>query len=379
MKIVLTGGHFSPAYSVLQKLKNSNEILVVGRRYAFEGEKNETYEYKICKKNNIPFLKINAGRLQRVLTKHTIPALSRFPKGVYQALKILKKEKPDIVVTFGGYIGLSVAIAAYFSKVPVVLHEQTQKAGLSSKLISRFANVVCISFDTSRPFFKGKNVVLTGNPIREEILDFKGSNLISKGKPIIYITGGSTGSHAINTKIKEILPELLRDYKVYHQTGNSLKYDDYETLLEFKNSIAKELSQNYNPRQFFSPNEVSSLLRESSLVISRAGINTVSELLAIGAVSLLIPLPSGQSNEQLDNAKLFKRTGLGDYLEQKEMSAKVLLKTINDMIGEQKKYKDNIKKASQLIRLDAAELIIKQIYSYGKGGRERKNGAERAV
>jgi UDP-N-acetylglucosamine--N-acetylmuramyl-(pentapeptide) pyrophosphoryl-undecaprenol N-acetylglucosamine transferase len=376
MKIVITGGHFSPAYSVLQKLKIDNEILVVGRKYAFEGEKNETYEYKICKKNNIPFLEINAGRLQRVLTKHTIASLARFPKGVYQALRILKKEKPDIVVTFGGYIGLSVAIAAYLSKVPIVLHEQTQKAGLSSKLISRFANVICISFDSSRPFFRGKNVVLTGNPIREEILTYNESDLTSKDRPIIYITGGSTGSHAINIKIKEILPELLKKYKVFHQTGNSLEYKDYETLFIFKNSIPKELSENYILKQFFAPNEVAALLHNASLVISRSGINTVSELLAIGAVSLLVPLPHGQSDEQLDNAKLFKSTGLGEYLEQKEINAKVLLGTVNDMIVEQKKYKENSKKAFQLVHLDAAELIIQQIYTYGKGN---KGGAERKV
>lgn len=372
MKIIITGGHFSPAYSVLQKLRADNEILVMGRRYAFEGEKNETFEYKICKKINVPFLEINAGRLQRVLTKHTIPSLLRFPKGVYQALRILQKEKPDIVVTFGGYIGLSVAIAAYFTKIPVILHEQTQKAGLSSRLIARFASVVCISFDTSRPLFKGKNVVLTGNPIREEILTFKESIFLSKDRPVIYITGGSTGSHAINTRIKEILPELLRNYKVFHQTGNSLEYNDYETLLAFKDSISKELSENYVLQQFFTPNEVASLLHNASLIISRAGINTVSELLAIGAVSLLIPLPHGQSNEQLDNALLFKSTGLGEYLEQKKMTAKALLETVNDMMRKKEKYKSNKQKAFGLVHLNAVSLIIEQIYKYGKGRKERE-------
>lgn len=372
MKIIITGGHFSPAYSVLQKLRDGNEVLVVGRKYAFEGERNETYEYKICKKNNIQFLEINAGRLQRVLTKHTITSLSRFPKGVYQALKILKKEKPDIVVTFGGYIGLSVAIAAHFAKVPVVLHEQTQKAGLSSRLISKFAKVICISFDTSRPFFKNQNVVLTGNPIREEILKDSKSFFMKTTKDVIYITGGSTGSHAINTKIKDILPDLLKYYRIYHQTGNSLEYNDYEALLEFKNSMPKELSENYILQQFFLPNEVSTLLHSASLVISRAGINTVTELLAIGAVSLLIPLPHGQSNEQLDNAKLFKSTGLGEYLEQKELTSNILLQTVNDMIKRKDKYKINKKKAFELVHIDAVNLIIEQIYKYGKGNSTRK-------
>ena len=187
MKIVITGGHFSPAHSVIKKLTKSDEILVIGRRYAFEGDTNETYEYQICQRELISFSEIKAGRLQRKLTSRSIPAALKFPKGIYDALKILKDFNPDVVVTFGGYVGLPVALASSILKIPVVLHEQTQNAGLSSKLIAKVASVICVSFDSSLKHFKQKNVVLTGNPIREEILKLKNTASNSE-KTIIYIT-----------------------------------------------------------------------------------------------------------------------------------------------------------------------------------------------
>lgn len=372
MKIVITGGHFSPAYSIIKKLNKKDEILVLGRRYAFEGDKNETFEYKICKENNIPFKNIKAGRLQRAITRHTLPSLLRFPKGIYQARKYLKEFNPDVVVTFGGYIALPVAIAAYILKIPVILHEQTLGVGLSNALISKFASVVLISFESSRRNLKNKNVILTGNPIRDEIFDGQKPEEVESSKPIIYITGGSTGSHAINSLIKEVLPELLSEYIVVHQTGNSKQFCDFDSLLKFKHSLNPDLQKNYLVKEFFTPQEVGWLFQNASLVVSRSGINTVSELLAFGAVSLLIPLSYGKINEQPENAEFFKKSGLGEYLEQDSITPQKLLVTINDMIRQRKKYIANKKKAQKLIDLNAADKIIDQICIYGEGRKARQ-------
>lgn len=372
MKIVITGGHFSPAYAVIQKLKKTDDVLVIGRKYAFEGDKNETYEFKICEKNNIPFKILNAGRLQRKLTKHTIPSMLKFPGGVISALSILNKFKPDVVVTFGGYIGLPVATAAKILKIPVVLHEQVQRAGLSSKLISKYAHVVCISFNSSRAYFKNKNIILTGNPIRPELFQTQDNMPQFKTSlPLIYITGGSTGSHAINEAIANILPELLTRFFVVHQTGNSAEFNDFDRLRKIQESLSDVIKKNYIVSHFFAPEEVSFLLQNANLTISRAGINTVMELMATGAVSLLIPLPYGQLGEQKDNALLLKKTGLAEYIDQDNLSSEGLLLLINDMIKEQKRYKDNQNNVQEYIHKDAAEKIIEQIYLYGKSGNQR--------
>lgn len=365
MKIVITGGHFSPAHSVIKKLTKSDEILVIGRRYAFEGDTNETYEYQICQRELISFSEIKAGRLQRKLTSRSIPAALKFPKGIYDALKILKDFNPDVVVTFGGYVGLPVALASSILKIPVVLHEQTQNAGLSSKLIAKVASVICVSFDSSLKHFKQKNVVLTGNPIREEILKLKNTASNSE-KTIIYITGGSTGSHAINTAIYEILPELLEDYIVVHQTGNSKETGDFERFESFHDLLGNEGRKNYILSEFFTPHEVATYMSKAALVVSRSGINTVLELMALGVPSLFIPLPFGQLNEQLENAKLFQKTGLGEFILQKDLSPDLLLSKMRAMIKEQKKYRSNAKNAQKYVHFDAAQQIIEQIRRYGK-------------
>ena len=168
MKIAITGGHFSPAYAIMQKLINTDEILCIGRKHALEGDKSLSYEFSVCKTLKIPFFELETGRLTRKVTKNSVVSFAKFPSGVLQALRILKTEKPDIVVTFGGYVGLPVALSAKILGIPVILHEQTQKAGLSARLISKVASVILISFDSSRSFFKNKNVILTGNPIRPE-------------------------------------------------------------------------------------------------------------------------------------------------------------------------------------------------------------------
>lgn len=245
-------------------------------------------------------------------------------------------------------MGLPIAIAGFLLKIPVVLHEQTQKAGLSSKIISRFASVVCISFKTSKTYFKNEKVVFTGNPIREEILNPKGKINIESSKPIIYITGGSTGSHFINKVIEPIISDILSDFVVIHQTGNSKIYDDYKSLLDLSSRLPKQLQERYLLKEFLTPDEVGWVLSNAKLIITRSGINTVTELLAKGAVSILIPLPGGQINEQKENAQLFEKIGLGRYIEQESLTSKKLLEIISDMIKEYKKYKQNQNTAQYL-------------------------------
>jgi UDP-N-acetylglucosamine--N-acetylmuramyl-(pentapeptide) pyrophosphoryl-undecaprenol N-acetylglucosamine transferase len=370
MKIIFTGGHFSPAHAVIKKIQKDNEVLVIGRKYAFEGHANETLEYKICIKENIPFVPIKAGRLQRKFTRFTIQAAGRFPLGVYSALRILRQEKPDVVVTFGGYIGLSVAIAASLLHIPIVLHEQTQKAGLSARLISRFASVVLVSFETSKEYFKNKPVVLTGNPIREELFEEFDIPEYHSQLPLVYVTGGSTGAHAINSFVGEILQELTSEFFLVHQTG-SQGSNDIEVMRKMKDELPPHLKKNYVVEKFFTPKEVSYLLKNASLVISRSGINTVLELMALGTVGLLIPLPFGQQNEQKENAILYSSTGLGEFVLQDEINGRVLLQKMRAMIKEQKNYRLNAKNALRYVHKDAVEKIIKQIYQYGRKASKR--------
>ena len=139
MKILITGGHFSPALAVIEGIRPKDDVLVVGRKHALEGDSGLSFEYEVAKKHSIPFVEISTARIQRVLTKHTLFSVLKFPVGLTQAFFILKKYKPDIVLTFGGYIAVPIAIASYVLDIPIVIHEQTQKAGLANRLIALFA------------------------------------------------------------------------------------------------------------------------------------------------------------------------------------------------------------------------------------------------
>lgn len=344
MKIIITGGHFSPAFALAKELINKkHDVLIAGRKHVFEGDSADSFEYIESQKYNIPFAQIKAGRLQRKITKHSISSLLKTPLGLVSALKIVNTFNPDVVITFGGYIAIPVAFAAFLKGIPVIVHEQTQKAGLANKIISRFAKKICITFPTSIKYFPKRKTVLTGNPIRPEVITVDEKIDVPQGHKIIYVTGGSSGSHFINKLIGEALPDLLNKYVVIHQAGNAKVFNDYENLLDLKKALPEDLSNRYILREFIAPNEIGWVLKNASLVVSRAGINTVLELMTLKKLCLLIPLPYGQSREQHENAKLIAQNGLGIWVEQDDLSAQKLTQMIDDLIANEKKYLNHVK------------------------------------
>ncbi len=327
-KIILTGGHLSPLVAVVAKLEESADVVIIGRKYTFEADKTESLEYKTFQEKHIPFYNLPNSRLQRKVTRHTIPSLIRLPYSLTSALSILKKEKPDAVLTFGGYIGLSVAVAASLLKIPIVLHEQTQKAGLANKIIGKFAHTVCISYESSRPFFKKDKTVLTGNPLRSDILDIDQKLDVKATLPILTIMGGSSGSHRVNMYIKDILPLLLEKFSVIHQVGDAQEFKDYDVLLEFKNSLDKKMQENYTVLKFIDSKYMGWVYKHTDVFVSRSGANTVQELLALSKKAVLIPLSYAGGGEQLENAKLYAASGLGTYIEEKDIQSQKLYNEI---------------------------------------------------
>lgn len=370
MRIVFSGGHFSPAFAVIEECKNDN-ILFIGRKYAFEGDTSFSFEYVTCKRLNIPFESIPAGRLQRKLTRHTLPSISRISLGVVSALSILRKYKPDVAVVFGGYIGLSVAVAARILSIPVVVHEQTQGAGLANNIVGKFARKICMSFESSRKHFPPSKVVLTGNPVRQDVFVINKSLSVSNG-PVVYVTGGSTGSHFLNRTVATILPELLADYNVIHQTGDSQFTRDYEFLEGLKSTLPPFKRKRYVIRKFIEPEEIGWVLNMSSLVVARSGINTTCELLSLGKPCLLIPLPYGQRGEQLENAELVKRLGIGFYIKEHAATPEKILELIIKMIHEQDKYISCAEHAKSYIIPHAARSIANVIQLVGEEQEKRK-------
>jgi UDP-N-acetylglucosamine--N-acetylmuramyl-(pentapeptide) pyrophosphoryl-undecaprenol N-acetylglucosamine transferase len=346
MKVVIVGGHLSPALAVIEKLKNE-DVFYIGRKHTFEGDKAISLESQEVEKLNIPFFDLNTARLQRKFTKHTLPSLLKFPIGFIQSYKILSKIKPDVVLGFGGYLFLPVALSAAFLKIPVVIHEQTLEAGFTNKLVAKFAKKICVSWRSSEKYFSKEKVVLTGNPIRQEIISAKNIQNEKNKTPIIYLTGGSAGAHALNLLVEKTLDEFLEKCILIHQTGGSEVYKDFERL-------EKQKSERYECQKFLTAKEAAMVMNKADLVVGRSGINTVTELIYLQKPAFLIPLPVGQKNEQLKNAKFIKSLGLGEFVQQHLLTPDLFVSAIFSMLNNITNYRLK----EEILIEDAAEKIV---------------------
>jgi UDP-N-acetylglucosamine--N-acetylmuramyl-(pentapeptide) pyrophosphoryl-undecaprenol N-acetylglucosamine transferase len=366
MKVLIAaggGGHFSAALAVIKQMPKDWKIQLVGRKYTFEGDDALSLEYQTANRLGLPFETITTGRLQRKFTTHSLVSLSKMPLGFTQARGIIKRFQPDVVLTFGGYVSVPVVLSAAFLRIPIVVHEQILHAGLANKIAARFAAKVCISWEQSAPYFPKEKTTLTGNPLRKEFLEQgKRNKSDNESKiPVIYITGGSGGAHGINVLIEECLEELVEKYTVIHQTGDAKEYGDYKRLMSLRDQLKGEKWERYVVKKFIEPEKVFAILDDADLVITRSGINTVTELLYLGKPSLLIPLPYGQHNEQLTNAQFVKKIGLGEVVDQLTSTPESLLQKIDEVISHLAKYRANKEKALSFIHSDAAEKIIKEV------------------
>lgn len=371
MKIVITGTHLSPALAVARLLKKKKHtVLFLGRKYAFEEDSTESPEYTTFTSLGFPFKHIVSGRLQRIWTAYTFPSLLKIPRGFLQALWFLLHFNPTIILSFGGYVSFPVVISGSLLRIPIVIHEQTQGAGLANRIGALFAKKVLISWGSSRKFFPNGKTLLTGNPIREEVWSSKLSTLPSalstQNLPIIYITGGGLGSHAINRIVEGSIKKLLESFVVIHQTGDAKKYKDFERLMKLRSSLPATRKERYFLTKYVGLNDIGWVLRRAHVVVGRAGANTISELLALSKPSLLIPLPFSGSSEQIANAKLLKAIGLSEILPQAMLTTASFYNTIKEMTENIERYRKNRK---VLMYKDAAVRIVEVLLDEAKEGK----------
>lgn len=316
--LVITGTHLTPAIALIEKLVSHNfEVIYLGRKNLAEINFLSRFKFK--------HFKIITAKFNRFNLFGALIGLFKLPLGFIQALYYLIIYRPRVVVSFGGFVGLPVCLAAKLLQLPLIIHEQTFASGLTSRLTGILADKIAISWEQSRKYFPASKTVLTGNPLRQEIL--KAQSL--KAKPIsypnIYITGGNQGSQVINQAVKPILTSLLKKYQVIHQFGTNQSSVEWQQL---------PVLPRYQVKQWFSGQEVAQALTQASLVIGRSGINTISELAYLGKPAILIPLPYAQKNEQLVNARFLKKIGLGLILPQSKLTGQTLLAYINKAFSE---------------------------------------------
>ena len=368
MKIVITGGHHTSALPVMEELKQRDsgvDIHWFGHKHTLLGSKSETLEYKEITSLGIPFYDLKAGKLYKTLN---LIRLLRIPYGVFQALFLLTKIKPDVILSFGGYLAAPVVLAGWFLRIPSLTHEQTVIAGYSNKFISRFVKKIMISWKESEKYFPKEKVVYTGLPLRKEVFDISSNSFESSNNlPTIYITAGKTGSHSVNEAIKEILSELLAFCNVIHQCGDNNVYNDFDELSSIYSEIESFSEGKYYLRKFVLKDEIGKAFSRASLVISRSGAHTVAELLALEKPCILIPISWVSHNEQYKNAEVLKKYGLAKIFDEKGLfSSQSLLLEIRDVFQNIEKYKLSGVEKNTLVSKHSEKLIVDEIFKITK-------------
>jgi UDP-N-acetylglucosamine--N-acetylmuramyl-(pentapeptide) pyrophosphoryl-undecaprenol N-acetylglucosamine transferase len=272
---------------------------------------------------NIKFVELKAGKLWRKATFRTIlPGLYNLvliPYGFIKAFFIILYHQPDLVISFGGYLALPLVISAKLLMKKSITHEQTIVTGTTNKYIAKFADIVLVSWEKSLSYFPKNKTSFVGLPLRKSIYNQKeATSIFENDLPTLFVVGGNQGSNTINWRLLKILPELLKQINVIHLTGNSSLTQDFSKAIELRDQLDAESKSRYLVKEhaFDKDSDYAKYLASSDIVLSRAGANTIAEILYMGKLSILIPIPWSSHNEQQLNAELVESTGLGLIIKQ---------------------------------------------------------------
>lgn len=352
-RIILTGGgtagHVTPNIALLPRLKELNyDIHYIGSYHGIEKELIEQFD--------IPYHGISSGKLRRYFSLKNFTDPFRIVKGLAEADKLIKTLKPDVIFSKGGFVSVPVVMAGKRRHVPTIIHESDMTPGLANKLSIPSATKVCCNFPETLEHLPKDKAVLTGSPIRQELLsgnkvaalDFCG---FTSDKPVVLVIGGSLGSVAVNNAVRAILPELLKDFQLIHLCGKG-KVD--ESLKDLKGYVQFEYVQN----------ELKDMFALTDVIISRAGANAICEIAALRKPNLLIPLSASASRgDQILNARSFERQGFSIVIEEKELTNDKLLSSIRNLYDNRETY---IKAMGQSGQQNSIDTIIGLIENASK-------------
>jgi len=342
-KIILTGGgtagHVTPNLALLPLLQAQGfEVHYIGSKDGLEKE--------LVAATGIPYHGISAGKLRRYMDLKNITDFFRVIKGFGNAVSLIRRLKPDIVFSKGGFVTVPVLAAARMLRVKCVSHESDLTPGLANRISQPFTHKVCVSFPETLAHLPERKTVLTGSPIRRELLNgdkqagLKICEWSDGGKPVILVTGGSQGAAAINRAIREVLPQLLTQFRVVHLCGKG-------NLLNSSSSpdssgLPKEALPGYVEFEYVQEG-LADLYALADIVVSRAGANTLFELLAMKKPNLLIPLSLESSRgDQILNAESFVMQGFSKLLPEGKITSERLVKEINLLYNDREIYTTNM-------------------------------------
>ena len=343
-----TGGHIYPALAIARKIMEKeydSEILYIGTHNRMEKD--------IVPMNNINYVPIEIYGFTKTNIKNDLKDLYLIPKAVRKCKKIMKEFKPDIVIGVGGYVTLPVIKAAQKLHIKTFIHEQNSIPGKTNKWVAKKADLIGVSFKESLKYF-GDNAIVTGNPTATKALSNEKIDKtkfgLHKNKKSVLIVNGSLGSSVMNNKMEEFLSDIdNEDYEVLYVTGKSY-YEDFKK---------KQLSKNVFVEPFI--DNLSGLMKDVDLIVSRAGASSLAEITALGLPSILVPSPYVANNHQYYNALTIKENHAGELIEEKNLNKDILKKEINKILSDEDKYEKYKENALKLAMPDSGDIIYNAI------------------
>lgn len=353
-KIIMTGGgtagHVTPNIALMPALKEAGfDIEYIG---SING-----MEKGLIEATGTPYHGISSGKLRRYFDWKNFSDPFRVLKGYGQAVSLMKKIKPNVVFSKGGFVSVPVVLAAKHCHIPAIIHESDITPGLANKIAIKGAKKVCCNFPETMKYLPADKAVLTGSPIRRELFSGNAENALKlcnfkdHSKPVLLIIGGSLGSKIVNEAVRKVLPELLEKFYIIHLCG--------------KGNLDNSLSGTIGYAQFeYASSELTDMFALADMAISRAGANSICELLALHKPNILIPLSAAASRgDQVLNANSFKKQGFSYVLEEEHLTAESLLKAVQEVYDNRQKYIDAMAQSGQM---DSIGTIVDLIKSEAK-------------
>ena len=351
-----TGGHTSPGLAVATLLRER------GVSHAWIGSR-DGLEARRAREEGIPYHAITTGKLRRYWAWRNVTDLAiNVPAGILGALVLLRRLRPRAVLATGGFVALPVVLAATLARIPVVVHEQTAVPGLANRIAARRARRVAVTFAESARHFPSGRVVVTGNPLRPDLRVGSRADAVARfgldpTLPLLYVTGGALGAHAINRAVGEIAPALVEQVHVIHQCGDNAVTGDRAWLQGRRDALPTGLARRYTVQPWVGP-ELAGIYATATLVVARSGAGTVNECCQLGLPALYIPMPGASGDEQTANARLVGRAGGCSIVPQASLTPELLLERIRSLLAEPARLKDMGERARSLAIPDAAERLV---------------------
>lgn len=371
MKIVFTGGgtggHVFPLVAIIREIRRiyPNTLQRKPLELYYIGPKDD-FGLVLLKQEDLKIKTIISGKIRRYFDwRNFVDICFKIPFGFIQSFFILLFLRPSLVFSKGGSGSISVTFAARLLNIPVFLHESDTVPGLSNQQTSKWAKKIFTSFPRTE-LFNPEKVILTGNPIRSELLNGDKQKAgvmfnLTYTKPVILIIGGSQGAEALNDFVLLVLNDILKNYEIIHVTGR----DNFkETVAEAQVVIEKDLSKYYHPIGFLNEEQTKHAYQAADVIVSRAGASGIFEIAALGKPSILVPLPSAAGDHQSKNAYAYANTGAAEIVEQENLTPNFFIGKLQLLFLHPEKLEQMHQSALAFAKPLAAKEIAREVLEF---------------